>query len=1464
MSRKGPLTLILILSLVFVTPMGTCQLHAQAETPSRGPPIRLQVATFDPLVGEPEIPAGLRLNTRADLPTTYLVQFTGPVRNEWKSAAEQSGARLYGYIPDHAFLARMNPDTVEGVQNLPFVRWIGPYHPAYRIAPTLTRIANEENTESIGIAVQTLPDTDLDAVAKQVKAWGGEVQRMASNDIAGYLQMGLPGDRLTALAHLDGVIWVESYIEPKLLNDVGGGEIMRADEIRTSLNLHGSGQVVGVADSGLDTGDEKTLHPDVQGRVVSAYALGRVDDWSDPGGHGTHVVGSVLGNGTVSGGTFAGTAPQAELVFQSLSDPMGGLGGIPYDRGELMRNACDDDARVHTNSWGGPTGGTTENPEYGGYPIPSQQVDWATWERKHMLVLFAAGNEGTDADSDGIVDFDSLGQPGTAKNVLTVGASENDRSSIASTWGQGWPNDFPANPIKDDRVADNPDGMAAFSSRGPTDDGRIKPDVVSPGTYVASMRTRQYLFDDDLEGDISGYSQASLGGGTTDWELRTDEPHSGTHHWQQIVTGTRAPGSTTALFTPPMNVAPAGSFDVHFWHRYALGGNDVLRMILLAPDFNNPGQMATTVYVLNLSGTEETYTRFRLVASASSLKGQGFDLTALSIGFEIYSPDATYSSAWSLDDIRVDGADDGALSSFGLAQPGDAVDEAYVMMGGTSMATPLTAGAAALAREWLTTIRGVDSPSGALMKAVLINGAADVSPGQYGTGATQEIPSLRPSNVSGWGRVDLMESLDPPDPRRIWLLDHSRGLYTGNSTVFSMTVGITETLTPDHGLDTSSRPLGTDQLLENPGFDTGAWAPWTVFTEIGSPGIARQVFRSAPCSARLGGNVDTHDYVSQQVTVPADATEATLECWYRVSGTDPDPEETLCFEILNLDVTEVLYGDGFLLSEVERQNEWLHFRAVISGPELEPLLGKTVLVSFSAFNNGTNPSTAWVDDTSFSVAVPGPLRITLAWSDYPGEPSADPALVNDLDLELIGPNGTHYYGNQGIYASGDACLRDERWDACNNIEGIIIPEAMSGTYTVTVQAYEVPQGRSQPFALVASGEYLQGPVPRDEPTTICLPVVVNEHDRSELLVNGDFDTGSWSPWQTFTEVGAPALVQEQSHSPPYSARLGGSVDTGDFVSQLVTVPADATELTLNYWDRTSAGDGDSYDHICIEIVNSAFDEVLTGNCFSLHDVQPQDQWVERNVVISGAELAPLLGQTVYLSFNVHNDDANPGTVWVDDVSLRVTGTGMGRAQAQGSRSLTVLASQDHRPAFGPHVDLINTYLPVILKSYDQRQLLANGDFDTGTSPPWQILTDVGSPGLSQQQYHSAPYAARMGGTISSSDYVNQEIAVPVSATEVTLDFWYRASGTDPDPGDNFCYEILDSELSEVLYGSCLFLNQVDPQNRWIQIHLVIRDVELAPLLGQTVYMSFNTHNSATNPSTAWVDDVSLMVTESGS
>src|SRR5215210_1840406 len=113
-----------------------------------------------------------------------------------------------------------------------------------------------------------------------------------------------------------------------------------------------------------------------------------------------------------------------------------------------------------------------------------------------MLIVISAGDEGQSANrlhsAPGFPDWLSIGSPASCKNALTVGASRSSRTSgglSALTWRDAWPDNFPDPPIADETISGNPDGLAAFSSRGPCDDHRIKPDVVAPGTDIASARS---------------------------------------------------------------------------------------------------------------------------------------------------------------------------------------------------------------------------------------------------------------------------------------------------------------------------------------------------------------------------------------------------------------------------------------------------------------------------------------------------------------------------------------------------------------------------------------------------------------------------------------------------------------------------------------------------------------------------------------------------------------------------------------------------------------------------------------------------------------------------------------------------------------------------------------------------------------------------------------------------------------
>jgi len=384
----------------------------------------------------------------------YIVQFTGPVKEAYKQALIRAGAELGDYLPENAFLVRMDGTQAQAVKQLGFVKGMAPYGAVYKLDPALTRLA-ETNKTSVRIvsfnASVKGPVSALSTLGVKPESIGLRV-----------LTASLDGRSLRTLAESPDIVYVEPVRVNELLNDKAAG-VMGATAA-AAKGLDGKGQVVAISDTGLDTGrNDSSMHADFQGQIKQLFALGKPGDASDTLAHGTHVAGSVLGTGKASNGLYKGTAPAAKLVFQSVEDSQGSLGGIPEDLTQLFKQAYDAGARIHTNSWGVPAtqGGTV-------YDGQSAAVDRFMWEHPDYTILFAAGNDG-DHDQNGQTNYNTVSTPGTSKNAITVGASQNDRS--------------------DKKQGNDVSAMASFSSRGPTADGRVKPDIVAPGTWIVSTRS---------------------------------------------------------------------------------------------------------------------------------------------------------------------------------------------------------------------------------------------------------------------------------------------------------------------------------------------------------------------------------------------------------------------------------------------------------------------------------------------------------------------------------------------------------------------------------------------------------------------------------------------------------------------------------------------------------------------------------------------------------------------------------------------------------------------------------------------------------------------------------------------------------------------------------------------------------------------------------------------------------------
>jgi serine protease AprX len=454
----------------------------------------------------------------------YYIRLRGPLLESRRARLLAMGIHLMQSDDKGNYKAQLNSSQVGPARQLDFVEsvtWISPVNSA-PVAATLSvpselapaapgsqrtfdvRIHQEQDQAKV---VQWLHGHQLPIVG----ASGRKIRFLAAED----------DPLLGLMAMLPEVDVIAQYVLPEIFDDAArrllGIEAPPAAPgvggVATSmLNEDGNGQLVAIADTGVDD-----AHPDLQKRVVMKVARGRVNDTSDPVGHGTHVAGCVAGDGTANP-MIKGTAPGATLYFQSLLDANGKLGGLPLDLGDLFDDAYQAGARIHNNSWGAST--------LSAYTFNSEEVDQFVRDHRDMLVVVAAGNDGTAADPRpprprkalaGFVDWLSINSPASCKNALTVGASRSDRKdgpSAALTWMAGWSTRYAVPPIANEFVSGDPDGLAAFSSRGPCDDRRIKPDLVAPGTDILSTRS-QLAPNGNFPGILAGDNRYAFDNGTS-------------------------------------------------------------------------------------------------------------------------------------------------------------------------------------------------------------------------------------------------------------------------------------------------------------------------------------------------------------------------------------------------------------------------------------------------------------------------------------------------------------------------------------------------------------------------------------------------------------------------------------------------------------------------------------------------------------------------------------------------------------------------------------------------------------------------------------------------------------------------------------------------------------------------------------------------------------------------------------
>jgi len=801
-------------------------------------------------------------------PGAYIVQSRGTIGAAFRAMLAAAGAQIVSYIPNNAYLVRSSAGGAGALAANPLAQSVIPYEPYYKVQSPLLAFDQKPLPAGAVLNLGLFADNAA-ATISIIEKLGGKILSQDSSPFGPIVRVQPPAN-WTALAQLPGVQIVEPNRSRKLANDLsrvttGVSPDTTSPITNNYLGLTGRNVTVAVDDSGIDqthpgfnlTGTAEAPGPmPPPGRVIGDAP----QSLFDTNGHGTFVAGEIAGNGSesmtvtnaqgsVTNADFRGKAPLATLYS------VGGIDGgndtnVISDR-YFQETAALTNALIANESWG-----------YGGdtfYDLAAASYDAAvrdalsgTTGSQPVLFVFAAGNDGEIArnggngnDDGGGGTPDSISSPGTAKNVITVGALEQLRNitnivtALDGTSNAVW-----------QAGTDSSSQVAGYSSRGNVGIGtegtfgRYKPDVVAPGTFVISTRSQQW--DEQAYYNPTNYY-------VNDATFQLVDTNALNYYTFPFVVQNNAVGVSIQIQQNALSPVPFPA---------------TMPIYVSLNNFPDPTMPPGTTYDFMTATNSVTIPPdggpTYLQSIINNLGGFNFgvgDATNFSVNYDLVAEMVTTNDLGNYYTV--------------LSNLNETLGPYYRYESGTSMAAADVSGVLALMQDFFTNTLQT-TPSPALLKAMLINGARPT--GFY------NLQVDNPINLEGWGLVNLPDSipsaltnyLTATTNYSMFFVDQSptNALATGDSRTYNISLTPGAELVPLRitlaWTDPPGNPAAAIKLVNNLDLIvTNTDDPTTPVVYYGNDIGANQIFNTQENPTNPSPNLDAINNV-ENVFLPAD------------------------------------------------------------------------------------------------------------------------------------------------------------------------------------------------------------------------------------------------------------------------------------------------------------------------------------------------------------------------------------------------------------------------------------------------------------------------------------------------------------------------------------------------------------------------------------------------------------------